>query len=221
MATRLVLTAWRSAARLSPALGCSVPSARLRAVTARLASVARHLSLAASCCVAALFAVPAHAFDAEQLVATEIPSAHLVGHGSFSRLGFHLYDAELFSGPGPESVASNWSAHPLVLDLRYAHAFSSHLLVDRTVKEMEKLKVASEAQRQRWADELTGILPNVAVGQHLTGVFRPGDGTRFYSDGKLIGHIAGDDFARAFFAIWLDPHTSAPDLRAELISEAR
>ncbi len=71
------------------------------------------------------------------------------------------------------------------------------------------------------ADHLARILPDVTAGQHLTGVFLPGDGTRFFSDGKLIGQIAGDAFGRAFFAIWLDPRTSAPDLRAELISDAR
>ncbi|WP_374619004.1 chalcone isomerase family protein [Pandoraea sp.] len=173
-----------------------------------------------ACFLAALGAAPgALAFDAGQLASQEIPAARLVGHGSFSRLGFHLYDAELFSGA--ERVSANWSAHPLVLDLRYARSFSSGTLVQRSLMEMTKLKVATDAQRQHWGEALARILPDVSAGQHLTGVFRPGDGTRFFSDGKLIGQIAGDAFGRAFFAIWLDPRTSAPDLRAELISDAR
>ncbi|APD11462.1 hypothetical protein UC34_02375 [Pandoraea vervacti] len=161
----------------------------------------------------------AQAFDAGQLASQEVPAAHLVGQGSFSRMGFHLYDAALFVGA--EHVGPNWSAHPLVLDVRYARSFKSRTLVQRSLIEMSKLQVGTEAERQRWADELARILPDVSAGQHITGVFRPGDGTRFFSDGKLIGQIAGDAFGRAFFAIWLDPRTSAPDLRAELISDAR
>ncbi|MDM8355370.1 chalcone isomerase family protein [Pandoraea communis] len=176
--------------------------------------------LRTACFLAAVATAPsALAFDAGQLASQEIPAAHRVGHGSFTRLGFHLYDAELFSGA--DRLNANWGMHPLVLDLRYARSFKSHTLVQRSLIEMTKLQVATDAERQRWADELTRILPDVSAGQHLTGVFRPGDGTRFFSDGKLIGQIAGDAFGRAFFAIWLDPRTSAPDLRAELISDAR
>jgi len=167
---------------------------------------------------AATAAPSAHAFDAVQLASQEVPAARLVGHGSFTRMGFHLYDAELFSVA--DRVSANWGTHPLVLDLRYARSFKSHTLVQRTLIEMTKLQMATEAERQRWADELARILPDVSEGQHLTGVYRPGDGTRFFSDGKPIGQITGDAFGRAFFAIWLDPRTSAPDLRADLISDA-
>ncbi|VVD98510.1 chalcone isomerase family protein [Pandoraea commovens] len=176
--------------------------------------------LRTACFLMAVAAAPgALAFDAGQLASQEIPSAHLVGQGSFSRMGFHLYDAALFSGANP--LSANWSTHPLVLDVRYARSFKSHTLVQRSLIEMSKLQVGTDAERQHWAEELARILPDVSAGQHLTGVFRPGDGTRFFSDGKLIGQIAGDAFGRAFFAIWLDPRTSAPDLRAELISDAR
>jgi hypothetical protein len=176
--------------------------------------------LRSACFLATVAMAPgAWAFDAEQLASQEIPAAHLIGHGSFTRMGFHLYDAELFSGA--DRVSANWGTHALVLDLRYARSFKSETLVQRSLIEMTKLKVATDAERQRWGDELAHILPDVSAGQHLTGVFRPGDGTRFFSDGKLIGQIAGDAFGRAFFAIWLDPRTSAPDLRAELISDAR
>lgn len=178
------------------------------------------LWLRMACLLTAVAVAPhAQAFDVGQLASQETPAVRLVGHGSFTRLGFHLYDAELFSGA--DRVSGNWSAHPLVLDLRYARSFTSHTLVQRSLIEMTKLQVATDAERQHWADELARILPDVSAGQHLTGVFRPGDGTRFFSDGKLIGRIAGDAFGRAFFAIWLDPRTSAPDLRAELISDAR
>ena len=38
-----------------------------------------------------------------------------------------------------------------------------------------------------------------------------------FSD-RFLGEIADPEFGRAFFAIWLDPRTSAPQLRANLLS---
>ena len=61
-------------------------------------------------------------------------------------------------------------------------------------------------------------VPDVQPGDHVIGVFVPEQGTTFYADDKIIGTIAGDDFARAFFAIWLDPRTSAPGLRNQLLA---
>lgn len=43
---------------------------------------------------------------------------------------------------------------------------------------------------------------------------------RFYLDGKALAEVADDDFARAFFGIWLDPASSAPKLRAALLRNA-
>ena len=43
------------------------------------------------------------------------------------------------------------------------------------------------------------------------------DAARFVFNGRPLGEIADADFARRFFGIWLDPRTSAPELRAALL----
>ena len=49
----------------------------------------------------------------------------------------------------------------------------------------------------------------------------PGEGVRFYV-GDTLQHVVKDDaFAKAFFAIWLDPRTRNPQLRAQLLGEAK
>ena len=70
-----------------------------------------------------------------------------------------------------------------------------------------------------WGRELAGFLPNVESGQALTAIYTPKQGTVFYHDGKQVGQIAGAEFPKAFFGIWLDPKTSAPKLRAELLGQ--
>jgi hypothetical protein len=60
------------------------------------------------------------------------------------------------------------------------------------------------------------IFPDVRPGDHILGVHLP-EGARFFYNDQLVGSIEEPAFARAFFAIWLDPKTSAPDLRTALL----
>ena len=60
------------------------------------------------------------------------------------------------------------------------------------------------------------VFPDVRPGDHLLGV-HGGDGVHFYQENRLLGQIDDVDFADAFFAIWLDERTSAPELRAALL----
>ncbi|WP_370662711.1 chalcone isomerase family protein [Massilia frigida] len=48
----------------------------------------------------------------------------------------------------------------------------------------------------------------------------PGGGARFYLDGKALAALPDQEFARAFFGIWLDPATSARALRSALLKAA-
>ncbi len=52
---------------------------------------------------------------------------------------------------------------------------------------------------------------DVKDGTRITGVFLPEQGCRFYVDGQLQHVIDDPEFARAFFSIWLDPQTAAPN----------
>ncbi|MRT18265.1 hypothetical protein F3C99_15170, partial [Vitellibacter sp. q18] len=88
-------------------------------------------------------------------------------------------------------------------------------IAEATVKEMRRF-VADEALLEEWGERMRRIFPDVKPGDHILGVYRP-DGARFYQDEQLIGGIRTAGFAEAFFAIWLDARTSAPELRAALL----
>jgi hypothetical protein len=57
----------------------------------------------------------------------------------------------------------------------------------------------------------------VRKGDTITGFFLPDRGARFYLGSRALGEVADLDFARRFFAIWLDPRTAAPAVRAALL----
>ncbi|HEX7642867.1 MAG TPA: chalcone isomerase family protein [Burkholderiaceae bacterium] len=146
-------------------------------------------------------------------IASALPEAHLAGAGTYRWFGLHVYDAELWVGPqGYQAEAA-----PFALDLRYSHAFAGKNIAERSAAEIEKLGLGNSEQRRNWLAQMRACFPDVEDGTHLTGVFQPGSGVRYYRDGKAICDIADAQFAAAFFAIWLDPRTSAKSLRAELL----
>jgi hypothetical protein len=61
------------------------------------------------------------------------------------------------------------------------------------------------------------VFPDVERGRRIAGVNLPARGVRFYVDGRDAGSIDDTEFARAFFAIWLDPRTRSPKVRDGLL----
>ena len=192
-------------------MSCSSRSSsadRLRAAVAALA-LGAVLALPAS---AAEHEVPTH-------VAKYIADAKLAGSGRLTWWGFHVYDADLYIGGALDTHQP--TAQPFVLELRYARRLSGAAIADASRDEIARLQYGSDALRAAWHAEMTRLFPDIGVGQRLAAVNRPGRGARFYFDGRFIGAIDDPEFARAFFAIWLDERTQAPKLREALLRAAR
>jgi Chalcone isomerase-like len=193
---------------------------RVRALEPRRNSVraSTHILRGAACALAfALLPLQAFAFDAAPLVRQTIPQARVQGEGELRMYGFHIYDARLYVGPTGLS-SKELTARPFALDIEYARAFKGVTIAKKGRDQMDELKLASKAQTAQWEQLLEKILPDVQPGDHVIGVFVPQRGTTFYAGDKELGSIPGDDFARAFFSIWLDPRTAAPALRNELLA---
>lgn len=130
------------------------------------------------------------------------------GSGEFRRFGFLVYEATLWAGDDPQRP-------PLALRLDYKRSIEGKAIAEASIKEMRRF-VADEAQLNQWSEQMERIFPDVKPGDHILGVYRA-NGARFYQGDRLIGAIGAPGFAEAFFAIWLDARTSAPELRAALL----
>ena len=146
------------------------------------------------------------------LIEPYLKGAQLQGQGRMTFWGFDVYDARLY-------LTEQRGQNGIALDLSYLRSLKGTDITKRTLEEMERLGV-SESNRSAWGKQLNAIFPDVVSGSALTAIQIPGRGTVFLHNGKPVGEIAGDDFAKAFFAIWLDPKTAAPKLRAALIGQA-
>lgn len=132
------------------------------------------------------------------------------GSGEMRWFGFSLYRATLWV------VGNALETSPSALQLDYLRDIPRDRLVQASLEEMRRLG-AGEAQLQRWEPELRRVFPDVKSGETIIGVHYPGHGAHFFYQGRASGTVADAEFARRFFAIWLDPESRSPALRAALL----
>lgn len=143
-----------------------------------------------------------------------LPSARKVGEGQFRRWGFLVYDATLWSAT--DQYRPN---QPFALSLTYARSISRDQIVDASIDQMAELGIKVD-QHPEWRKKLQNVFVDVTDGDSLTGVYTPGQGAVFYAGDRLSGQV-DESLANAFFAIWLDPDTTEPELRLSLLGQSQ
>ena len=132
------------------------------------------------------------------------------GSGEMTWFGLSLYRATLWV------AGDSLEASPSALQLDYQRDIPRERLVQTSLDEMRRLG-ADEAQLKRWEADLRRVFPEVKEGESIVGVHYPGRGASFYHQGQATGEVPDAEFARHFFAIWLDPASRSPALRAALL----
>ncbi len=67
---------------------------------------------------------------------------------------------------------------------------------------------------------LNGWMADVKTGQRMVFTFKPGQGVQVNVNGAAKGTIKGDDFAKAFFSIWLGAEPPNPEIKTGLLGGA-
>lgn len=146
---------------------------------------------------------------------TEITNARSVGASRLTVWGFQIYDARLWAPP--EFNADAYERRSFALEITYLRSFDNGAIAQRSLKEMRGIGPVSEQQSAQWLSQMRKIFPDIAKGDRLVGLHKPGQGVAFSLNGKPVGEIRDPEFGRLFFGIWLSPQTSAPQLRRELL----
>ena len=154
-------------------------------------------------------------------VARALPGARLSGSAELRWWGLDIYRAWLWVGPHGLDT-SRLGAQAFALELRYARSLRGRDIADKSAELIARLGLGSPAQRRAWHASMRAMFPDVHAGDTLVGLYRPqpqgGGRSRFVFDGRVVGDIEGQDFAQAFFSIWLSPRTSEPALRQALLA---
>lgn len=160
----------------------------------------------------------------EQLLNRWLGTPQLLGQAGFRYFGFSVYHAQLWVGQRPRDTESAWAQQPVVLSLQYQRDFKGEAIAQRSIEEMRRHPSMREAVQDAWLQTLKGILPDVREGERLIGAYQPGVGLHLWHQGsqlRELGSVPDPTLARVFMGIWLDPSTSAPELRARLLGLAK
>lgn len=150
---------------------------------------------------------------ANPVLDTQFDNMQCWGSGDFRRYGFLIYTATLWA------AGNDPTQPPLALNLTYKRTISADAIVDASVDEMRKLAAPNETQLAQWRVQMQKLFPGVRPGDRILGIYDE-QGARFFFNEQFIGSIDSAEFARAFFGIWLNAKTSAPDLRSALLAAA-
>ncbi len=144
--------------------------------------------------------------------------ARWAGSARLRFLGFDVYDARLWVLD--DFRASRFAQHALMLELAYLRGLKGRSIAERSLEEMRRSAVITQAQAQRWLAAMMEAFPDVNAGDRLTGRHSPGEGARFWLNGQPRAVVADPEFSRRFFGIWLAPSTSEPQMRSALLARA-
>lgn len=119
------------------------------------------------------------------------------GEGSLRWFGLKIYDAKLYT---PESVTSQkLFASSFALELIYAREFMGNKIAQRSLEEIQKLRIGSPEQHQEWLNEMRRLFPNVKAGDRLRGcITRPKEQT-FFSTASPLGAFRTQSSREPFF----------------------
>jgi len=159
----------------------------------------------------------AHAYDPTAFMQLHVPSAKVNGNAELRHYGKPVYDATLYANPNSFSP-DDLTREPFAIDLAYEKPCTGHTVASNVVSSMRDMGGGSSAQLKDWNAQLTHLLPDFAIHDHLTAVYLPGQGTGFFRNGVQVGSVSGNGFARAFFGIWLNTKSTMPGVRQGLLN---
>jgi len=120
----------------------------------------------------------------------------------------------------PPAVASTDALEPVAkrLELQYFHAISKEDFDQATrAKIADNTTPFEYEQLQPRMDQLGAIYRDVNPGDRYSLTFVPGQGTELALNGRPLGTIPGNDFARAVFGVWLGANPIDDDFRDLLL----
>lgn len=132
-----------------------------------------------------------------------------------------VYVAALYlAHPASDAQTILTSTDPAEIELRFVFRVTAGQLRGAWKEGFEKSAGSQLPQLQSRIAQLNGWMTGVKSGQRMTFLRIPGVGIQYALDGAVRGTIAGDDFARAFLAIWLGPSPPNAELRSGLLGGA-
>ena len=139
----------------------------------------------------------------------------LIGEGTLKVLMWEVYDLRLFTDGTPFS----WS-DKFMLEFDYSRELKKESVIDASLKEFKLQPNVTDKNIEAWKVYLEQVIQSVQKGTKASIMWVPEGQIVFNYEGSTPSTIENEDFARAFFNIWLGEKTSRPKLRSQLLGDS-
>ena len=132
---------------------------------------------------------------------------------------FHVYDAALYGqrNAAVRDLVSGSAARCLVLE--YKRTVNRDKIVTAAERVLERQGIDLAPLRER-IDRLHAAYRDVSAGDRYALCHAPGNDMRLSLNDRTIATVPGDDFAAAYFGIWLREGAISDSLRDALLGAA-
>jgi len=130
--------------------------------------------------------------------------------------GFSLHTSALYLPDHVANVPSSLGNEPMRFVLHYHRSFTREQINEATESNIAANPDANLEKLRPELDKAYLIHQDVEEGDEYSLTFVPKVGTTFFLNGKQTGFIAGDEFARAYFGIWLGNKPVSESFRDDL-----
>lgn len=134
-------------------------------------------------------------------------------------LKVNVYVAALYVGQRSSDPAALMQAGPDRLILHFVRDVGADDLRKAWREGFERNSRQTLETLQARIERLNGWMSDMKSGQRLTFTRLPGSGIEVDVQGAVKGTIEGEDFARAFLAIWLGATPPNPELKKGLLGQ--
>jgi hypothetical protein len=145
-----------------------------------------------------------------------------VGLRTATIFNVQVYVAALYvgkQGTDPHPILD--SPGPTQVVMHFLRGLTARQMRDAWAEGLEKQGTPQQiAPLQGRLAQLSSWMQDIKSGQRLVFTRLPGEGLIVELDGHLKGTISGDDFARAFLAIWLGEHPPTLEVKSGMLGGA-
>ena len=148
---------------------------------------------------------------------SEDQKLRLSGIAKRAYLWMDIYSAALYLPPAVKTATRGVPDGPKIMVLEYHRPVDKARIIESIVRNVENNEAVDKKKVRPRLDQLTEVLEAPGEGDRYEFQFVPGKGTTVSKDGAVKTLIPGDDFAFAFFGIWLYEHTGDAARRRQLL----
>lgn len=178
----------------------------------------------------ALFAAALPAAAAEQPVLRAVAAERigpigaetlrLRGMGLFRYMGVKLYMAFFYTKPDVAEPDMSLGRHPMRLVFRYMHDIPRDALVKAAETNLQRNAEVDYPKIRERVERLHERYTDLKKGDECALVYANGKTIALFKNKPII-EIEGEDFARAYFGIWLSKYSINQKLRKNLLGEKK